>query len=301
MRILLTGGTGFIGRYVLDQLLSTNHEIFAVSSKAQPSSINASVKWIKADLLTEADCQKVCSESRADILIHLAWYTTPGKYWHAMENFEWSIATVQLLKTFNDHGGRRVVIAGTCAEYDWSHGYCTEDVTPTAPSSIYGQCKDATRRITKAFAKGSGLEWAWGRLYFPFGHGEFANRLLPSVINSLLSNQPVLCSHGRQYRDFMPVEEAASAFFHLACKTSVQGEFNISSGHPVSISDLIEHCVKYLNPEIVPEYGAIAVPENDPPLLIGNNLKLMETGWRQQIDWRTALDRMIEKYRLDKL
>lgn len=297
MKVLLTGATGFVGQHVLAVLSAADCEIVAITSRTMPAEVNARVKWLCADLLCEAACEAAIAEAQADILIHMAWYTEHGKFWNAPENFDWSRTTLQLFQAFIRNGGKRAVFAGTCAEYDWQYGYCTEGITPTEPSTIYGQCKDATRRLTKALAQQSAVEWVWGRIFFPFGFGEPENRLLPSAINSLLRHEPVLCSHGQQYRDFMAVEEVAAAFAHLACKTNDVGEFNISTGKPTKLSELIECCVKYLKSGIRPQYGAIRVAESDPPMLIGDTRKLIKSGWQLQTDWATALPTMIEKYK----
>lgn len=297
MRVLLTGATGFVGRHILSALLEVDCEIVAITSRAHPSEKIDRVKWISADLLCTEACKMAVAEAKADILIHMAWYAEHGKFWNAPENFDWTCATLQLFQAFILNGGKRAIFAGTCAEYDWRYGYCAEGVTPTEPSTVYGQCKDATRRLTKSLAHQSGVEWVWGRIFFPFGFGEAKNRLLPSVINGLLRQEPVLCSHGRQYRDFMAVEEVAAAFVHLAGRTNQVGEFNISTGKPAQISDLIEFCVKYLNSGISPQYGAVKVADNDPLMLVGDNRKLKNTGWQLQTDWAATLPTMIEQYK----
>lgn len=297
MRVLLTGATGFVGRHVLEALSAVDCEIVAITSRTAPTKVNARVKWLRADLLCEEACEAAIAEAQADILIHMAWYAEHGKFWNALENFDWSRATLQLFQAFIRNGGKRAVFAGTCAEYDWQYGYFTEGITPTEPSTSYGQCKDAARRLTKTLAKQSGIEWVWGRIFFPFGFGEPENRLLPSVINSLLRQEPLLCSHGQQYRDFMAVEEVAAAFVHLACKTKGVGELNISTGKPTQLSDLVGYCVNYLKSGIRPQYGAIKVAENDPPMAVGNNKKLKNMGWEPQTDWSVSLPKMIEQYK----
>lgn len=297
MRVLLTGATGFVGKQVLTALAAVDCEIVAITSRTEPMEGSAGIKWVRANLLDEHECATAVMNAQADILIHMAWFAEHGKFWSAPENFDWSRATLQLFQAFIRIGGKRAVFAGTCAEYDWQYGYCTEGVTPTEPSTIYGQCKDAARRLTKALAQQSGVEWVWGRIFSPFGIGEPENRLLPSVINSLLRHEPVLCSHGQQYRDFMAVEEVAAAFAHLACKTNVSGEFNVSTGKPTRLSALVDCCVNHLKSEVRPQYGAVRVSDNDPPMLVGDNLKLKSTGWKPQTDWSVALPAMIEQYK----
>jgi len=296
MRVLLTGATGFIGRYVLPVLLKEGHQVVAVTSRVAINDDTESVQWLTVDLLDENACRQIVAESRTDILIHLAWYAEHGKFWTSLTNFDWVRAASALLDAFAKQGGQRVVFAGTCAEYDWQYGYCTEGVTPTEPQTIYGKCKDATRRVTQGYAESVGLQWVWGRIFFPFGFGEPENRLLPSVINALLKGEPVRCSHGQQFRDFMPVEEVARAFVHLACKTTEEGEFNISTGTPTRIADVVEFCVDQLGLDVRPEFGTIKTAPDDPPLLVGDARLLRRTGWQPELNWRDAVARLINKH-----
>jgi nucleoside-diphosphate-sugar epimerase len=295
-RILVTGATGFIGRYVLPILVANGHEVIAVSSHAQESVVSG-IQWLKADLLNEDECRQVVSQSKAEILIHLAWYAEHGKFWTSLANFDWTRASLVLLDEFSKQGGKRAVLAGTCAEYDWKYGYCVEEVTPTGPQTIYGKCKDATRQLTQEYAASVGLQWVWGRIFFPFGYGEPVGRLLPSVMNALLNGDVVRCSHGQQFRDFMPVEEVARAFTHLACDTTEAGVFNISSGEPTRIAEVVEYCVDYLGLNVNPEFGVLKVPVNDPSLLVGDNTRLRQTGWKSQLRWNLGVAQLIEKYK----
>jgi nucleoside-diphosphate-sugar epimerase len=86
-------------------------------------------------------------------------------------------------------GGQRVVTAGTCAEYSWEEGgdgICREDATLLRPSTLYGTSKDALRRMQESMARTLGFSAAWGRVFFPYGVGEPAGRLVPSVIDNVL-------------------------------------------------------------------------------------------------------------------
>ena len=110
-RILLTGATGFIGRHVLPRLKG---EVHAVTTRPPPA--GDSVRWHRADLLSSAE---IVAEVRPEVLVHLAWYVEPGRYWTAPENIQWVEASLALLRAFAGAGGRRAVVAGTSAEYDW--------------------------------------------------------------------------------------------------------------------------------------------------------------------------------------
>ena len=295
MKIAVTGASGFIGRYVIPLLLGNGHEVCAIAHRSPADEI-PDVRWIAADLLDERQCQAAVQSARADCLLHLAWYAVHGKFWTAPENFAWVRASSNLLEAFIAGGGKRAVIAGTCAEYDWSYGYCVEDLTPTRPATLYGRCKDATRQLSEAMCEASATEFAWGRIFFPYGVGEPGGRLLPSVLRSLSRNEPVLCSHGEQYRDFLHVEDVARAFVHLVESGQATGAFNIASGQPVRLADLVMKCVGLHRPGVQPEFGAVAVAPDDPPLLVGSPRKLMDTGWAPRIALDDGIRRLIREH-----
>jgi nucleoside-diphosphate-sugar epimerase len=293
-RVLVTGATGYIGRNVVQALLDqTECEIVAVSRSSGTRSATPRLKWVSGDLLDEKDCRKLADNAGAQCLIHLAWYAEHPYFWTAAENLRWVRATLSLLEDFKETGGERAVFAGTCAEYDSSYGYCIEDKTPLEPHTFYGRCKDATRRLVSAYCDANDLGYAWGRLFYPYGLGEPPARLVPSVISALLENRPVQCSHGAQFRDFLHVGDAASAFAHLATKTAATGDFNVASGMPVRIRDLVTLCADLAHSDASPQFGALAPPVHDPAMLVGDNRKLIDTGWSPRIGLADGLQTLI--------
>src|SRR6202035_1989630 len=134
-RVLLTGSTGFIGRHTLAALVRGGHEVHAVARRRGPDTHG--VRWHEADLLESAD---VVEQIEPEILVHLAWYAEHRKFWSSVENLRWVEASLALLRAFARAGGRRAVLAGTCAEYGWSRELYSEDA-PLQPATLYGAAK----------------------------------------------------------------------------------------------------------------------------------------------------------------
>src|SRR3989442_8434630 len=151
-RVLVTGATGFIGRHVLGPLVERGFDVHAVTHAA-PLSTGSACTWHVLDLLDTAHIAPLMQAVRPSHLLHLAWYAVPGQYWTALENFAWVQAGLELLRRFHEAGGVRVVMAGTCAEYDWTYGYCSERITPTRPHTLYGTCKLALQSILEVYAR----------------------------------------------------------------------------------------------------------------------------------------------------
>jgi nucleoside-diphosphate-sugar epimerase len=242
------------------------------------------VQWHSTDLLDRAKVSDLLVAIKPTHLLHCAWYAVPGKYWNARENFAWVEASLHLLEAFADNGGERVVGVGSCAEYDWSEGHCSEWATPLNPATTYGACKHAFQLLLADFSKQAKLSSAWGRLFFLYGPHEPRERLVASVIRSILMEEPALCSHGRQIRDFLHVQDAADALVALL-DSAVSGPVNIASGTPVAVLDVVQEIANQLERPNLVQPGALAASENEPPLLLADVTRLRdEVGWSPRYD-----------------
>ncbi|HEV3145970.1 MAG TPA: NAD(P)-dependent oxidoreductase [Gemmataceae bacterium] len=291
-RVLVTGASGFIGRHSLPALVEREYEIHAVYAKGLPEGPGT---WHRADLLDPVQRDRLLDEVRPTHLLHFAWYAVHGSYWTSVENLRWVEASLALLRRFADHGGRRAVLAGTCAEYDWDFEFCSEEATPANPKTLYGVSKNALRLVAEAFARQTGLSLAWGRIFFPYGPGEQAGRLIPSVIRSLQHKEPVRCSDGRQYRDFIFVGDCAGAFAALL-DSEVEGVVNIGSGKPLTIREVVAAIVAEIPgaSEVPVEFGAVAARPGDPPMLLADIRRLVnEVKWKPETELNEGIRRTV--------
>ena len=303
-KILLTGARGFIGRHCCTALRERNYEIHAATSgNVEDVPEDEGVSWYHLDLLEQNSVTEVFRQIKPTHLLHLAWYTEHGKFWNAEENLVWTNATLQLIKEFKNNGGQRVVGAGTCAEYDWNYGYCSEHVTPLNPSSLYGRCKNAVRSIIDEYTSLYDLSFAWGRIFFLYGQGENRKRLISHVITSLLENRTADCSHGKQIRDFLYVTDVANAFVSLL-DSEVEGAVNIASGTPVTLRSIIETISTKLDGSGKIRYGTVPEKPGDPPMLTADIRRLEnEVGWKPGYELDQGIEETINwwKNNLEKV
>lgn len=279
-KILLTGGSGFIGRHTLPFLIKQGYEVhMVVRDQAKLAEINpdilSQVSQHNCDLFEYKQQEKLFENLKPSHLLHFAWDATPGKFWSSSSNLIWVETSLKLLKNFAKYGGQRVVFAGTCAEYDWSHGYCTENLTPTNPHTLYGVCKNSLRQIFEQYCEQSSLSCAWGRIFWLYGMNEYPERLVSSVINKLLRKQPAKCTHGEQIRDFMFVDDVARAFVCLL-SSEVEGTVNIATGKPVTIKEIVELIANLLESREKLELGAIQAAKKEPQLILANIQRLQD-------------------------
>jgi nucleoside-diphosphate-sugar epimerase len=300
-RVLLTGASGFVGRHCLPALLARGYQVHAVTSrKHAPTPELSGVRWHAGDLLDREQISALLSDARPTHLLHCAWYAVPGKYWTAAENFRWVEAGMHLLRAFADQGGQRVVGVGSCAEYDWRDGHCSELSTSLNPATTYGVCKHAFQLLLTAFSKHAGLSAAWGRLFFLFGPHEPRERLVASAIRSILLEEPATCTHGRQIRDFLYVQDAADALVALL-DSDVLGPVNIASGAPVAVSAVVQEIADQLQRPNLVQLGAIPAYENEPPALVAEVARLRdEVRWSPRYDLPGGLAETINWWKLQQ-
>ena len=147
------------------------------------------------------------------------------------------------------------------------------------------------------FAQDNQVSSAWGRVFFLYGPHERPERLIPTVICSLLRNEPALCTHGSQVRDFLHVQDAASAFVALL-DSSVSGPVNVASGQAVRLKDMIDAIAAKTDQAQLVRLGAIPTPIDEAPFLVADVRRLRDdVGWQPHFDLTTGLDQTIDWWR----
>ena len=275
--VVVSGASGFIGKNALNFLCSKGYEVHALSKSKKNE---GACHWHQIDLLESKGFLQLFQEIRPTHLLHFAWETTHGAYWSSLNNLQWIAASINLVHAFLLSGGRRVVVAGSCAEYNWNQP-CSEEANDFASATLYGRSKRALFLALQQLVPNLQFELAWGYLFHLYGPGESAHRFFPSVFNGLQKGISVPCSHGNQRRDFLYVKDAAEGFAELL-NSPLVGAFNIASGEGISLRSFAEKVADLLGKErSLLHFGAVPSPKNDPLSLIADPEK-----WKSAFHWR---------------
>lgn len=293
--VLLTGSTGFVGRQTIPFLLQKGYEVHAISTQLYPSS-HPKIMGHTCNLFNSEEIATLMQKIRPTHLLHFAWITTPGVCVSSPENLTWMEASLRLVRIFVEKGGKRVVIAGSCAEYE-SMPLCSEEDNSFRATTFYGQCKRNLYLTLENFAKQMNFELVWGYIFYLYGPYERPNRFLPSVIRGILEKKEIPLTEGLQIRDFLHVREAAKGFVELL-DSAVQGCFNVASGEGISIRKMVEMVAEKMGGREWLKFGARSLSLFDPPELVANMNKLQSSiSWRPSIKLEQGLEEVIEWWR----
>ena len=300
MRVLVTGGAGYVGCHAVDALLRAGHEVRVYDNLelghagAVPLGL-----LIERDLAEGDKLSDVLSEQRIDAVMHFAAYSTvgesvtdPGRYWH--NNV---LGTLSLLDAMRATNVRSLVFSSTCATYGVPKKSPIAESTPQDPVNPYGMSKLTIERALADYASAYGLGYAALR-YFnacgasPHGHlGEAhasESHLIPICLQAALGQSESVTIFGVDYptrdgtciRDYIHVDDLADAHLRALERLSPGAGLclNLGTGRGFSVREVIDACRRVSGREIHVEVGTRRT--GDPPELVADPSRAREVlGW----------------------
>jgi len=273
--VLVTGATGFIGNYVIQELLNQEQRVIATSrnaEKAKSCDWFSQVQYIPCDLNVVQD-SFFDFFHQPELLIHLAWEGLPNyqELFHLEKNL---FSNYRFLKNILTNGLRKLVVAGTCFEYGMQNGPLSENME-TKPNNPYGLAKDTLRKFLEQLQKTTDFEFKWVRLFYIYGKGQSPDAILSQLERALENGETSFnMSGGKQLRDYLPVEKVAKYIVKIARQNRVTGIINCGSGTPISIRKLVENYLKEKKKSIHLNLGYYPYPEYESMAFWGDTSKL---------------------------
>jgi nucleoside-diphosphate-sugar epimerase len=298
-RVLVTGGTGFIGRHTLPDLVARGFDVHVAGRSKPAPDFPPDATFHDCDLLDAGAASLLTRRVAPTHLLHLGWYAKPGLFWTSLENLRWVAASLNLYLAFAEAGGARAVMAGTCAEYDWSFTELDEVATPLAPRTLYGQSKHALQTLLAHAALGTSVRMCWGRVFFLYGPHEAPGRLVSDVIQALLERREAHCSDGTQQRDFMHVADAGRAFAALL-DSDIAGPVNVASGVCVPVRTIISTLGSLTQASDLIRFGAVSRSDEPPRLAASTDILHGQLGFRPLYDLHSGLAHTVDWWRIIK-
>ena len=286
LRVLVTGAGGFIGRHVIEAFRNYDVDIVSVSANGREG-------MLSCNLLDCSGAERLIRNVRPTHLLHLAWHDHPQKRWSAAENIDWVAASLHLARAFSKFDGRRLVFAGSAAQYSWRSERITEDSVQD-PSSLYGAAKSATERALYAASAALGCSIATARIFYCYGAGEPSGRLVRDLIDDISAGREARCTDGKQKRDYLYAVDLGAALARVTLG-EITGGINVASGAAIPVRMLIEEVARQLGrPELI-QYGALARRHDDPPVVEADVSKLKALGFSPRFDLRSGVEDMLRR------
>jgi UDP-glucose 4-epimerase len=298
--VLVTGGTGFIGRHLVRRLVDDSHEVTLLQRSAER--VAGATEVLRIEEFAPTLIDRALAQRRFDWVFHLASYGVRPHDRQIEPMFRVNVeATRHIVQSAVAWSPHAVVIAGTGSEYrfDGVERPVTED-HPLEPYKPYGASKAAGTLCAAATARAALIPFAACRLFAVYGLNEAPHRLFPTLLRGFRSKTRVALSPGHQKRDLLFIDDAVDAFVAVARaleSAPQQVILNICSGIPVTVRAFAETAARIYGTSLeLLGFGEISIRPDEVMYFAGDPTRSHAfTGWRPRFDLERGIKRSIEQ------
>ena len=303
MKVLVTGGAGFIGSHLVDRLVQEGHEVVVVDnlSTGKRRNLNRVARFVKLDIQSSG-LERVLRNERPHMVMHLAAQMDVRKsvedpMFDAQVNV---LGTLNVLQQSIKHGVRKVVFSSSGgAIYGEQEIYPAPESHVTRPLSPYGVSKLCGEQYLSYYQRVNGLQIVslrYANVYGPRQDPEGEAGVVAIFIQKLLNNeQAIVNGNGRQTRDFVYVEDVVEANL-AAMGQDVQGTYNVGTGEETSINDLLRILVRHTNSTCKEVHGPAKGGEQARSVIDSGKLR-QELSWESRTELSEGLKRTVDYFR----
>jgi len=311
MKVLVTGGAGYIGSVVTEELVKDGHDTVVYDSlyKGHREAVVKGAEFIQADLANDATLRKVLSDHRIEAVIHMAADSLVGESCeHPAKYYRNNVVNgLGLLEAMRDTDVRRIVFSSTAATYGQPEKQPIEEAAPNNPTNPYGESKLAFEHAMRWYDEAYGVRYASLRYFNAAGASESCgedhdpeSHIIPIALQGAAGKREFVEVYGDDYptpdgtcvRDYIHVIDLARAHI-LALNVLDAGSriYNLGcGGDGYSVNQVIETAREVTGKEIPARVGPRR--SGDPAVLIASSEKIKrELGWTPQFqDLRVIIE-----------
>jgi nucleoside-diphosphate-sugar epimerase len=298
MKVFLTGGTGFIGRYVVNQLEKEGFNILLLT-RASKENIFSVIKSKKVDIVSGnlSDINKwknKLKQFKPDTTIHLAWEGIPDYgVGTSIKNLKYGL---NLFEELAELGCRKIICTGSCWEYGQNQGEISEDLSVKS-SNVFTAAKNALHWLGREIAKENNIQFIWTRFFYVYGPGQRENSLIPYIIKCVKEGKKPKIKTPSARNDFIYVDDVAKAIVAILKKCDQSTVYNIGSGYSTSIQDIIKIVYSELNLQHKPKDKLFNTKNICSDNFWADISKIeKEIGWKPKMDIENGIKKIISFY-----
>ena len=294
-KILIIGGTGFIGYHLAKRCIKEKFQVTSISSK-KPSKTKLikKIRYRHCNIKNFNELKK-STNIDFDYVVNLGGYVNHKNKKKTYDSH--FLGVKNLYKVFKDKSIKAFIQIGSSSEYGNSRSPLKEK-SLCNPLMIYGRSKLMATNFLLNQYKLNSFPVTILRFFQVYGPSQKPNRLIPIVINSSLKNKKFKCSDGQQLRDFLYVDDAIEAILKSLKNKKAKGKIiNIGYGKPIKVKKIILMIIDIIK-KGRPLFGKLTLRVDEPKLLFPSlNFAKKTLNWRSKIDIKKGLLRTINYYR----
>lgn len=297
-KILIIGGTGFIGYHLAKKAIQKRFEVTSLSTNS-PKKLRylKKVKYLFCDISNKKKLKNKIKEYY-DFIINLGGYVDHSKKIRTIRSHY--NGAKNLAEIFLNKPPKLFLQIGSCVEYGSQRSPQKENLISNNKKikSNYGIAKLLASNFLMNLYKKKKFPVSILRIYLAYGPKQDENRLIPITTLSCLKNKEFECSSGEQFRDFIYIDDLVDAIFKLLrSKKSLGQIFNIGSGKPTKVLDVIEK-IKHFSNGGKPLYGKVILRPDEIDKLYPDIKKIKKTiNWKPKIPLNKGLSRVVKSYK----
>ncbi|WP_428324015.1 NAD-dependent epimerase/dehydratase family protein [Nitrosopumilus sp.] len=255
-KILITGGTGFVGSNLVRRLAKSNNEIHLLTKKSSNfwriKDIKKEMNIHKVDLCEKEKLKKIINKIKPEIIFHIAAYGVQHSENNMSKILESNIiGTFNLFSVLSNQNIKRIINVGSVFEYGESNKKNLSEIDCLRPSSFYEITKNTQTNMANYFFKFRSLPITTLRLFTPYGRFEKKGRLITDIMLSIINKKELKITSPKVARDFIFIDDVIDVMIKASKISNINGEtFNIGFGKPHSVENIIKISEKISNQKI---------------------------------------------------
>jgi len=299
-KILIVGGTGFIGYHFAKKCLKKNLLVFSISySKPKKIRFLKKVKYICVDISKKFKLKKKVENLKFDYVVNFGGYVDHSKKKRIIDSH--FIGVKNLVQCLDRSNIKSFIQIGSGLEYGHAKSPQSEKLN-CKPLSYYASAKiSATKYLINEYKKNN-LPVTILRLYQIFGPYQDLNRLIPITIYNSILNKTFFCSSGKQLRDFMYISDCIDAVYICLKNKKSKGEIiNLGTGSPRKVKDIILNISKVIGSG-KPVFNKFEMRDEEVNMQFPSVMKARRIlGWKSRVSFTSGLKKTISYYKKNYL